>query len=178
MISLRAHGWTRGLPETNFICNKTGNLFEDSFKFVLPGYNLRSNDIFAAIAIEQLNKLPLLIDQRRKNAKYFNIKAKEYNLKTQAESENGKSSWFGFSMLLENRNLVADILHKNEIECRPIVAGNFTKNPVIKHLNCEFTEDQNARFVDKHGLFVGNSHCNLFREIDYLFDTIKDACRD
>lgn len=34
--SLRAHGWIRDLPNENFIHNKSGDPFEDSFKFVTP----------------------------------------------------------------------------------------------------------------------------------------------
>ena len=42
MLSLRAHGWTRNLPDNNLVTGtKASNKFYESFKFVLPGYNLR-----------------------------------------------------------------------------------------------------------------------------------------
>ena len=36
MLALRAHGWTRNLPEINHVSGiKSENNFEESFKFVL-----------------------------------------------------------------------------------------------------------------------------------------------
>ena len=44
MLALRAHGWTRNLPKINTLTGeKSDDPFEESFKFVLPGYNLRLN---------------------------------------------------------------------------------------------------------------------------------------
>ena len=42
MLALRAHGWTRNLPKFNRVTGeKSDDPFSESFKFVLPGYNLR-----------------------------------------------------------------------------------------------------------------------------------------
>ena len=42
LLCLRAHGWTRDLPDYNrLIGQKNPDPFEESFRFVLPGYNLR-----------------------------------------------------------------------------------------------------------------------------------------
>ena len=44
-------------------------------------------------------------------------------------------------------------------ECRPIVAGNFAKNEVTKYFDSEISEDlENADYIDKNGLFIGNHH--------------------
>ena len=44
-------------------------------------------------------------------------------------------------------------------ECRPIVAGNFTKNDVVKYFDTEIDDDfVNANLIDTHGLFIGNHH--------------------
>ena len=40
LLSIRAHGWTRNLPKKNFVANKSDNWFEESFRFVLPVYNV------------------------------------------------------------------------------------------------------------------------------------------
>ena len=41
LLSLRSHGWTRNLPDDNLVCSKGSDPFEESFRFVLPGYNVR-----------------------------------------------------------------------------------------------------------------------------------------
>ena len=73
LLSLRAHGWIRDLPDNNKIFKKKGNRFEDSFVFVLPGYNLRPNEINGGIGLEQLKKVNNIIDQRRANASFLKI---------------------------------------------------------------------------------------------------------
>lgn len=69
--SLRAHGWTRDLPPTNYVFNKTGDDWDDLYKFVLPDYNLRPLEIEAAIGKVQLAKLDSFIKVRRSNDKKF-----------------------------------------------------------------------------------------------------------
>ena len=72
LLSLRAHGWTRDLPSENLVCGKkSDDKFYESFRFVLPGYNLRPLEMSGAIGIQQLLKLPVLLDNRRENAKFL-----------------------------------------------------------------------------------------------------------
>ncbi len=164
LLSLRSHGWTRSLPEKNFVTGqKNPNPFEESFKFVLPGYNVRPLELEAAIGIEQLKKLPDLIDVRRKNAKlWHDLMNNHEHLRIQRET--GESSWFGFSMVIRDnspldRARLLSKLQKTGFECRPIVAGNFTKNSVVKFFDYEiFGTLKHADRIDTHGLFIGNHH--------------------
>ena len=71
LLSLRAHGWTRNLPDDNLVAIKKNNNFDESFRFVLPGYNLRPLEMSGAIGSIQLKKFPEFLEQRRKNAKLF-----------------------------------------------------------------------------------------------------------
>jgi CDP-6-deoxy-D-xylo-4-hexulose-3-dehydrase len=178
MLSLRAHGWIRNLPDKNHICNKTGNFIEDTFKFVLPGYNLRPNEVFAAIGLEQLKKIDKFIQIRRENYDYLKSRIPEissicYNFQsTNKHSKN--SSWFGFGFLTKDRKKLSDYLIKNNIECRPIVAGDFTKNPVIKYMNYEipFSLD-NAKVIDQDGIFIGNNGENIKAQIDHFIEVVR-----
>ena len=74
LLSLRSHGWTRHLPKENKLCKKSDNYFEESWRFILPGYNVRPVEMMGAIGIEQLKKLPDFIKHRRENAEYFKDK--------------------------------------------------------------------------------------------------------
>ena len=71
LLSLRAHGWTRDLPMNNLVTSKSNNAFNESFRFVLPGYNVRPIEMSGAIGIQQLKKLPDFLYRRRKNADLF-----------------------------------------------------------------------------------------------------------
>jgi len=182
MKSVRAHGWTRDLPEENFVYNKTGDSWDDFYRFVLPGYNLRPLELEAAVGIEQLLKLPSFICARRKNATKFQEIMQEFsNIQTQKEL--GKSSWFGFSLILKDelrgqRNDFVRFLATQGIESRPIVAGNFTKNPVIKHLNHVPIPDLPvADEIHRNGLFIGNHHFDLSEQLNHLQATLRKFIR-
>lgn len=172
LLSIRAHGWTRNLPKINHVSNKSDNWFEESFRFVLPGYNVRPLEMSGAIGIEQLKKLPGFIENRRKNAQIFKeIFKSDERFVIQKEVE--ESSWFGFSFIIQDQNLkreeVIRLLSRNNIDSRPVVTGDFTKNSVLKYFDYSTHGNlSNAKNLDKKGFFVGNSHQNLKKEIEHL----------
>lgn len=179
MKSLRAHGWTRDLPTQNHVFNKTGALWDDQFRFVLPGYNLRPLEIEAAIGLEQLKKLESFVNVRRTNAKLFSDFMSAFK-EIEIQTETGQSSWFGFSMLLTGnlsgkRQVLIEILAEAGIESRPIVAGNFTRNPVISHLPHMIHGHLSAADeIHDNGLFIGNHHFDLRKEFRLLKQALNN----
>jgi CDP-6-deoxy-D-xylo-4-hexulose-3-dehydrase len=177
MVCLRAHGWTRHLPKENQISNKSDNWFEESFRFLLPGYNVRPVEMSGVIGVEQLKKLPSFLKQRRKNAELF-ISLFADNKDFYIQKDIDKSSWFGFSFIIKpesnlNRLDIVKKLEENNIDCRPIVTGDFTKNEVLKYFDCEiFGEMKNAQYLDKNGFFVGNHQIDLTEEIKHLHSVL------
>lgn len=181
LLCLRAHGWTRNLPKINHVSGiKSDNEFEEHFKFVLPGYNVRPLEMSGAIGQEQIKKLPGFIEVRRKNAELFQkLFAKHSDLLIQKEI--GESSWFGFSFVihpesrLKRQNLV-NHLKKSGIECRPIVTGNFAKNDVLRWFDFEIHKKLvNADQVDHCGFFVGNHQIDMSEQIKFLKGTLDRA---
>lgn len=171
LLCIRAHGWTRNLPEKNHVSNKSEDWFEESFKFVLPGYNVRPLEMSGAIGIEQLKKLPRFIKQRRKNAELF-IQLFSDSKRFIIQQEIGESSWFGFSLVINDnskRSEIIQLLTESNIDCRPIVTGDFTQNPVLKYFDYEVIGGiPNSKRIHNDGFFVGNSHLDLTNELNYL----------
>jgi CDP-6-deoxy-D-xylo-4-hexulose-3-dehydrase len=175
LLCIRAHGWTRNLPKFNKVTGeKSDDIFDESFKFVLPGYNVRPLEMSGALGIEQLKKLPSFIEIRRKNAKLFQELFSNHAY-INIQTEMGESSWFGFSLILnENapykRADLVKLLTENGIECRPIVTGNFLKNKeVLEYFDYEVSGEMvNAEYIDRNGLFVGNHQNDITEEIKLL----------
>lgn len=181
LLALRAHGWTRNLPKENRITTpKSDDAFTESFRFVLPGYNLRPLEMSGAIGLAQLRKLPNLVAERRKNADGFKAVLADFPfLRTQQEI--GESSWFGFSMLVgpdapfTRPDLIA-AFNRYNIDVRPIVAGNFAKNEVLKWFDYSVSGNlPNAAIIDSSGLFIGNHHYPLDQEFALLRQALDDA---
>ncbi|MFG6486796.1 DegT/DnrJ/EryC1/StrS family aminotransferase [Roseateles sp. BYS78W] len=164
MLSLRAHGWTRNLPKFNHVVGeKSDDPFKESFRFVLPGYNFRPLEMSGALGIEQVKKLPTIVSERRKNAAVLqDVMGTHPELMIQREI--GKSSWFGFSLVIRPQSTMTRqhlLTRLNELgfESRPIVAGNFAKNEVMKYFDASIHGAlRNADHIDNFGLFIGNHH--------------------
>lgn len=178
LLSLRSHGWTRHLPKENRLCKKSDNYFEESWRFILPGYNVRPVEMMGAIGIEQLKKLPDFIKHRRENAEYF----KELFSSDERfilQKEIGESSWFGFSFLINKNSGLKrqDIINKlteANIEARPIVAGNFARKEVVNYFDFEISGDlKNADYIDEQGFFIGNHQFAIKDKLDWLKKTLE-----
>ncbi len=173
LLCLRSHGWTRHLPKNNKLCVKSDDPFEESFRFILPGYNLRPLEMSGAIGIEQLKKLPQLIEERRKNALLFQSLFQD-NPTYMIQKEHGESSWFGFSFIIKpesgiDRKQITKKLQENQIDCRPIVAGNFAKNEVVQLMkHSVHGELTGANLIDTHGFFIGNHHYEVGKELEFV----------
>ena len=83
-------------------------------------------------------------------------------------NKNIKPSWFGLSMLLNRKyknkkNKIFNKLDKLGIENRPIISGNFLKQPALRKYNLKQNSKNfpNANYVHDHGLFVGLKNYKL-----------------
>ena len=182
LVSLRAHGWIRELPDSNFVHDKTGDPFEDSFCFALPGYNVRPVEMSGAIGIEQVKKIPSIVEERRRNGAHW-VETLSQVPDIRIQREVGESSWFGFSMILEGplagrRREVGEAFTAAGIESRPVVAGNFTRNPAMTYLDATVPASLPAAdAVHFDGLFVGNRHYETVQSIDVLAEILASVPR-
>jgi len=163
LLSLRSHGWTRNLPEGSALRPAGSEGFHDLFQFVLPGYNVRPLEMSGAVGLHQLHKLPGLVAARRANADVFrDVMSSVPGVRIQHEV--GESSWFGFSCVLVDdlagrRDEVVAALGALGVQTRPVVAGNFARNPVMRHLNADTTGSLvNADEIHDNGFYIGNHH--------------------
>lgn len=167
LLSLRSHGWKRELPD--YV-----DSFQNRYNFILPGYNLRPMEIQGAVGLIQLSKLDGFLEERRKNAKHFLGCFWESSFDLQLEYE--RSSWFGFVLLCEEGKRERYIEKMNEagIEVRPVIAGNFTRQKTIKHMEYVIRGGlPNSGTVDRCGFYVGNAHFDITDKIDYLAEVLN-----
>ncbi len=167
--SLRSHGWAKDLSNQKKIENKNKKI-NKNFLFYNSGFNLRPTDIQAAIGLSQFNSLESFIKVRSFNRnkiikKLIQDKRWRKQVSFINNDSNTKPSWFGLTMLLNKKykNLKDKIfnnLDKLGIENRPIISGNFLRQPAIKKYNLKQKSINfpNSNFVHDHGLFVGLKH--------------------
>ena len=76
-------------------------------------------------------------------------------------------SWFGLPLIVNKKSLLKNImlkLEKNGIETRPIISGNFLKQPSVKKFGLiKKIKYKNADYINNHGFFViGTNRIFLF----------------
>ena len=173
LYTLRSHGWDRGLY----------NKKKKNFNFINSGFNLRPLDLTAAIALSQFKRLKEMMNTRKKNRDLI-IKSlkKSNNWKNQftffEPTNNLNPSWFGFPILI-NKDFINSktnflkYLNLKGIETRPILSGNFLKQPAAKlyELNKKKYIFKNSQEIEKRGFFIGlptkrilNSQINNLKE--------------
>ena len=181
--ALRAHGWTRDLPEDSPIYSRQSLDHYEAYRFILPGYNVRPLEIEAAIGREQLKKLPGFTAQRRKNLALFQelFGADDRFL---IQRENGKSSAFCFTIILNpakqpDRAKVFQALADADIGFRIITGGNFLRHDVLKFYDYDIVDGgvPNADLAHDYGFFVGNHPYDLEPQLHRLRDVLDRACR-
>ena len=119
-----------------------------------------------------------MIEQRRKNAAYFQSKFKN-DSRFIIQKEVGESSWFSFTLILHpeghlKREIVFEALKKAGIGYRIITGGNFLEHDVIRYYDYTVTKSDNASYAHNNGFFVGNAPKDMTQEIDLLYTTLKD----
>jgi len=181
--SMRAHGWTRDLPEDTPLYHKKSNDFFEAYRFILPGYNVRPLEIEAAIGRVQLTKLPGFTAARRRNLALFQeLFGKDERIVIQRE--NGKSSAFSFTIILKpehkpDRGKVFQALKDADIGFRIITGGNFLRHDVIRHYDYDVVGGAvpNADTAHDYGFFVGNHPFDIRPQITRLREVLDSACR-
>lgn len=156
---LRAHGWTRDLHGIPLSLK-----FALEYDFHGYGYNVRGLELHAAIAREQLRKLPRFTAMRQANAAVF--RALTVDLPIAHPYENGTANPFGLAFMLHEparRDALAAALRAASIDCRMPTGGSFTRHPYGQRWAQQTTPEADA--IHDGGLFLGNGPLDLAEQI-------------
>ena len=157
---MRSHGWARDLKK-NYPKYKH---IDPRYLFVSLGYNLRPTELQAAFGIEQLKKISLFNKKRNKLANIFfkSFKNNKY-IYTPTVDENAFPCWFALPIIIKNPKKTNKLkftqyLEKKGIECRPIVVGDISRQPIKELYPKVFNKYfPNARYIDKNAFYIGLS---------------------
>ena len=91
----------------------------------------------------------------------------------------GESSWFTFGCicigkLKGRRDELVNALTEAGIQSRPIVTGNWLRQPVMSMLDYTATGDYSgADLIEDEGFMVGNGMQDVTKGIDAMYDVIQ-----
>jgi len=163
---LRAHGWTRHLTNRAEVEAQHPEI-DSRFLFINLGYNLRPMEVQGAMICVQLKKLHEFNGIRRSNLSRVR-KALEANpvfptqMSLMEASKGMDPAWFGIAMLIKEEFApqlaeYLTYLSDNGVENRPIISGNFIRQPSIAKY-CQDEKPENypgSEAIHNRGFFIG-----------------------
>lgn len=157
LLMMRSHGWDRDLPkEIQEKLRKENNIseFDSLYTFYLPGFNLRSTDLQAFIGIRAIDKLDDYTKKRNKNFNLYKSLIKDNRLEITNRDTDFVSN-FAYPIVNKNRVKIIESLIENNIEVRPLIAGDMSKKPMwIKNYG-EVTLP-NCQVINEYGFYIPN----------------------
>jgi CDP-6-deoxy-D-xylo-4-hexulose-3-dehydrase len=167
--SLRGHGWAKDVSNRKKLERKYKGI-NKRYLFINSGFNFRPTDIQAAIGLSQFKSLNNFIEIKKINRNKIIrelISDRRWNNQVNFIEKNKdiEPSWFGLAMLINkkfkhDKNLILNRLDRLGIENRPILGGNFLKQPAVLKYNIKQKSKDfpNANYVHEHGFLVGLSN--------------------
>jgi len=164
LLMIRSHGWDRDLPEqTQKQLREEFQTsdFDSLYNFYVPGMNVRSTDLQAFIGLRAIDKLDNYANKRRNNFHYYNSQIKNNILKLEEKQDDFVSN-FAIPIVHKKRNNIVKELQDNNIEVRPLIAGNMATKPMWYNEN-DIPPLPNCELVNEFGFYVPN-HQDLTKD--------------
>lgn len=175
LLMMRSHGWDRDLPkhiQNKFRNENNINEFDSLYTFYLPGFNVRSTDLQAFIGLRAIDKLDKFSQIRNINFKEYK-KTIKYNKINIVDKKENFISNFAYPIIDENRNEIIGRLLNNNIEIRPLIAGDMSKKPMWTKIYGKGSLP-NCEIVDKYGFYVPNHQDLTFKNIKNVISLINE----
>jgi CDP-6-deoxy-D-xylo-4-hexulose-3-dehydrase len=173
LLMMRSHGWDRDLPDWKQkelrLKYNTSN-FESLYNFYVPGFNLRATDLQAFIGLRAIDKLDDYSYKRNKN--FFTYKNSISNELDISVNDNDFISSFAMPVLSKNRQKIVEELTSNNIEVRPLIAGNIANKPVW-YEKYGFIDLPNANLIDKFGFYLPNHQDLMVDDINKIIEIVN-----
>lgn len=176
---LRAHGWTRNLREKPAVVDG----IDPRYSFASWGMNVRPTELNAAFGLAQLDKFDHAQKHRMSAAAYCmqRIAPLAPQIRPMTVLPKTECSWFAFPIIVQpsstvsRDNLVA-YLNKHGVETRPIVTGNFSRQPAAKKFSeVRFGDLPGADTVHDQGFYIGLHPTAINEELVRVWDLVE-AC--
>jgi len=181
---LRAHGWSRHRLDVKELDARNPEI-DSRFNFVNVGYNLRPLEVQAAMGLVQLRDLDRANQQRRDNFKIIcgairDDPRYDKQFKIFQAPEGTDACWFGLACLLDapfthQQKEYLEYLTANGIENRPVISGNFARQPVLAlyGMNVDPHDYPGSEIIHRQGFFIGSHNQPISKaNVDNLVDVL------
>lgn len=181
LVMARAHGWNRNLSvERQEEMRKQNNVdsFFDKYTFYDLAYNARPTEIQGFIGNQVLPYWDEIVARREENfKKFFAATLKNQDIIPLEVEHMDLVSNFSMPIVFKTKELFnsyREKFEKNDVEIRPIIAGDMTQQPFFRKYVSEFDPCENARFVHENGFYFGNNPDMTTEEVEKLCALVSE----
>jgi CDP-6-deoxy-D-xylo-4-hexulose-3-dehydrase len=177
-----------GTRFSNWIPELPDEIFDHKYIYDEIGYNLKPMELQASMGLQQINKLPTIIERRKHNhTRLVHIFAeyRDYFILPKATIKSDPS-WFAFAVTITDsapfkRKDIIDFFENSKIQTRPYFAGNIMLQPAYSGLvdtQKVINDFPNARKVTTDTFFLGTSPIITDEQIDYIQNTLRSFIKE
>lgn len=158
--------------------------YDHKYTYSRIGYNLKGNDILAAIGLAQMEKLPSFIEKRKRNFELLKKRLSEFQdyFYFQEKEKLSEPCWFGFLITLRegagfSRNEIIEFLEKNRISTRLLFGGNIIRQPYFRNYDIKYRVSgklENSDSAMKNSFWIGVYPGITEDDITYVYEKIKE----
>jgi CDP-6-deoxy-D-xylo-4-hexulose-3-dehydrase len=155
---------------------------DNRFVYTSPGYSLKMTEMQGAFGLEQLKRLDFFTEKRIRNSNFYIKKLSKYAefLRFQKKRSGTKHVHFGFPIIVEKgspfeKKEIICFLEERQIETRPLMSGNITKQPFMKYLDHKVHGNlHNCDDLMENGFFIG-THPGIEKDgLEYITGCIEE----
>lgn len=175
LLMMRSHGWDRDLPieKQQYLRSKYNvSDFDSLYNFYVPGFNLRATDLQAFIGLRAIDKLDDYSYKRNVNFKKY-ISLLNVNELLITENNSDFVSSFAIPIVNKNKVNIVNELIKNNIQVRPLIAGNMANKPMWYEVYGRQTF-KNCELLDKYGFYIPNHQSLMEEDIIKIVNIINE----
>ncbi len=162
--------------------NKMPYGYDHKYTFTRLGFNLKMNELEAALGYSQLSRIQTVIEKRRVNYSVLRniiteLDKEEKYLKT-IPLPNGASP-FGFPIILAPntpfvKREIIQYLEQNKIATRSIFAGNITRQPMLEEMEYDILgELKNTDYLMERAFWIGcHDGIDNDKDLPYVYEVL------
>jgi len=175
---VKAHGRMCECPVCGRLegnCPHKDSDFDPRFTHTRIAYNFKTNELLAALGLNQLKHAEEILVKRAENVKYLNEGLAGIE-ELQLPVYNPKVSYLAYPVILKegNRNAFLNRLTKAGVENRPFFSCVPVQQPAYKHLKDRWKEHlPNSIWLGSQGFHTGCHQYLTKQELDTMIEGIK-----
>lgn len=155
--------------------------FDPRFSHDVIGYNFKTMEFQAAIALAQFKKINAIIKKRRENVKRINEGLIEFSDVLQLPLYDEEVSYLAYPLVIRkpeiiSRKILRHELEKRGVETRPLFGCIPTQQPAYSYLKNLYSDTlPNAQFMGKNGFYIGCHQYLNKEDIDTIISVFREV---